>query len=169
MRDTYIAGGLAIVVITIGIVFFMQDDASVSNASPSEETTSIPVSVSFTELAQGTKSSIASPANYLITSESQLKELMQIVGSKDKMPTVDFNKSYVAAVFAGEKPTDGYAIKVSKIEDTDVRTVTVTFVEPDNSCTKKSSATSPYALIELPKTSLVFTHQKEFTTSSCLQ
>lgn len=67
------------------------------------------------------------------------------------MPSVDFSKSYVIAVFAGTEPTGGYSISVDKITDADgVRSVSVIIDEPGAECTVVEEITSPYQFVVVP-------------------
>jgi hypothetical protein len=163
--------GAAVVAIGIGVVVFLYGGENFSNTSPSTTNTAqlAVVAISFTKLAQGVKSTVSTRTNYLITSASELEKLWQMVDARGKTPVIDFTKNYVAAVFAGKVPTTGYAIAVSKVEDTNVRIVTVTLTKPESGCIEGQLITSPYALIELPKTSLQFTHEDQTATTNCSQ
>src|SRR5665811_1832324 len=90
--------------------------------------------VPFTKIAQGMQSNVSTRANYLITSPSALSKLWKLIDATTTPPEIDFNRDAVVAVFAGERPTTGYAISVAKIEDTGMRTVSVTIAKPDTTC-----------------------------------
>jgi hypothetical protein len=171
MRNHIIVGGAIVVAIIIGVLAFLYSDRN-SNASPSavvENHSAItPIAVPFTEIATGTQSTVTARTDYLITSADQLNKLWNMIDAKGNPPTIDFSKNAVAAVFAGEKPTAGYAIAVSAIEDTGVRMVTVILSEPDGSCSEKKSAVAPYELVTFPVTALSLTHQDEATTTGCV-
>lgn len=141
-------GGFIVAVIVVVILITVYG-SSISNTSSLAATP-----VSFTKLAQGTQSTVSKPTNYLITSANELEKLWKIVGAKGNPPSVDFTKNCVAAIFAGT---------VSRVEDTDVRTVTVT----GTSCSLKKATTTPYELITLPTTSLEFTHEDISITTAC--
>jgi hypothetical protein len=166
MREKHVIVGLAIALVAISIATILQMR---TNDSPIIAESLEPTPVPFTELTRGATSAIATSTNYLITSESQLEKLWQLVDAEGDVPKVDFNTQYVAAVFAGQRPTTGYAIEVSKVEDTTVRTVVVTLAKPGSDCVTGQSVTAPYAIIVLPKTPLTFTHQNEATTTLCSQ
>ncbi len=123
--------------------------------------------VPFTTLAQGTDSTVASRTNYLITTQSQLAELWTFLKQPPPVPTVDFSSKVVAAIFAGELPTTGYSIAVAAVEDAGKRIVKVDIEKPDQSCVLAQSTTAPYQVVELPKTSLPFTHDDIWTTKVC--
>lgn len=170
MRSALIMGGVVLAVVIIAVLVFLYSGGNL-NTVPSAATENHPIvtAVPFTKLVQGTQSGVSIRTNYLITSASGLEKLWKMIVANGKMPVVDFTAYSVAAVFAGEKPTDDYAIAVSKVEDTNVRTVVVTLAQPDASCKPKHSATAPYELIVLPKTSLTFTHEDRIATTSCSQ
>ena len=166
-REMFIIGIVVVIAIVVGWFIFVQNGGTFDDLSSPSSIRAQSVSVPFTELARGTQSDITTRVNYLITASSELEELWKLIGGKDKAPVIDFSKSAVAAVFAGEKPTTGYAVTVSKVEDTNVRTVTVLIQEPGDNCEKNESVTKPYSLIEIPKTSLTFTHEDQTTTVNC--
>lgn len=172
MRDTLIVIGLALVAILIGVFMFLYGQGNLSgpsSAAVSYTPTPAAVDVPFTPLAQGEQSTVSTRANYLITSKSELADLWKMVDARGQIPVVDFTTNNVIAVFAGKEPTAGYTIAVSKIQDTSTREVTVTLSAPGGSCVLAQKVTAPYQIVELPKTSLNFTHQDILTTTSCLK
>jgi len=167
-RSIIILSSSIVIAITIGVLAFIYGGNNLSNiSSTSAGENPAAVAVPFTNLAHGVSSKVSTRTNYLITSKSELEKLWEIIDASGKTPSVDFSKNYVAAVFAGKKPTSGYDVVVSKVEDTNVRTVTVTLINPGDNCSEKSSFTAPYALIELPITQLSFTHEDKTATNDC--
>jgi hypothetical protein len=162
-------GGVVLAVIIIEVLVFLYSGNL--NTIPSVAIENLPTItvVPFTKLVQGMQSSISTRINYLITSTDELEKLWKMISASEKIPTVDFTRYSVAAVFAGEKPTNDYTIAVSRVEDTNVRTVIVTLAQPTASCKPKHSITAPYELIVLPKTSLALTHEDRIATTSCSQ
>jgi len=161
---------VALVAIVIGVVVFLYSSSSSTAPSSATGNNQAAVAVPFSPLVNGVHSNVQTRTNYLITSETELNKLWKMIDASGEMPNVDFNKNYVAAVFAGAKPTVGYSVQVSKVEDTaDARNVTVTLINPGSNCAEKSSVTAPYTLVELPKTSLPFTHEDQVTTINCSQ
>lgn len=126
------------------------------------------VAVPFTELATGLHAKVDWRANFLITSAPEMSELWKIIDAAGQTPVINFDTNDVIAVFAGDKPTGGYSIAVSRVTDGTLRTVTVTLTSPGGSCFLAESLTSPYQIIEIPKGSLPLTHQDEVVTQSCL-
>ncbi len=173
MKDTLIIVGLALVAVIAGSFIFLYGRGSLSNASSSAVTYGAPgaaaATVPFTELAQGAHSTITVRANYLITSKAELAKLWKMIDARAQVPVVDFAKNDVIAVFAGKKPTAGYAVAVSKVEDTNTREVTVALTSPGGNCVLAQSVTEPYQVIELPKTALALTHVDQEITASCLR
>ena len=154
---------VAVIAIVIGVYMFYsgQGASSFPNNQPSA------VIVPFTALADGARSKVSSRVNYLITTQEELAELWKFLEEPPPVPKVDFNKKVVAAVFAGEVPTSGYDIAVVEVQDADKRVVKIELVKPDDSCILAQSLTAPYQVIELPKTSLPFTHADTWTTKTC--
>lgn len=158
--------GVALAAVLIGTIasFFSYNNSTSTTAS----TQSAAVAIPFEELASGVRSSVPSRVNYLITSSSELVRLWAMLGTPAKVPPVDFSKNEVVAVFAGQKPTTGYTIVVSKIQDDGAgRMVTVDVMEPNAGCATAQSLTEPYQIVQVPKTSLPFTHEDQTSTTSC--
>jgi hypothetical protein len=124
--------------------------------------------VSFIELAHGTQSEVSERANYIITSTEQLRALWRLLDTPSKVPTVDFEKSDVVAVFMGDQPTTGYDIKISAVEDSEERTVFLSLAIPGTNCFAGQALTSPYQIIEVPKTALPMGHKDEENVTRCL-
>ena len=171
MRDTFILVGLAAVALVLGSYILLYGRGTLSDTSLSAGTqnSSAAVDVPFTDLLQGTRSSVTGRVNYVITSKSQLEELLKMISTTDPMPNVDFSTHDIIAVFSGEKPTGGYAISVSKIADSVVRMVTITLASPGSACVLSQSTTDPYQIIAVPKTSLPLVHEDQTATTSCPQ
>lgn len=162
MRNTLTIGVLALAVIVIGAFVFLRGPNNFSN-----ENSAAAVAVPFTELAHGTQSTIGRRVNYLIASPEQFRELWELIGAEEPLPDIDFSESAVAAVFAGEKPAAGYDIAVSRVEDADARTITITLTEPGSDCVLAQVITAPYQVIKLPGTTLKLVHEDISTTVSC--
>lgn len=166
-KDTFIVAGVALVAITIGTYFFLSGNVKNSSSASVSESQTSAVAVPFTSLASGTRSTVDTRVNYFITSSTQLNELWKMVDAKGQPPKVDFTKEAVIAVFAGQQPTGGYAIQVSKIMDSTSRLVSVTIQKPDSTCKPKATATMPYELVTIPATTLPLAHEDISTTVSC--
>jgi hypothetical protein len=161
MRNSLLLGGIAGLAIGVGVLIFLYGGDVFNTPS------SAAVSVPFEELTQGTHSSVLTRTNYLITSAEQLNELWKMTDANGTPPIIDFNESYVAAVFAGQEPTAGYKIAVSKIEDGSARTVAIMLTEPSDTCVLAEVETTPYQIVVFQKTPLPLTHVYQTATGTC--
>jgi len=173
MRDIATTIAVGIVAVTIGVFVFSYVDgpiALITRDAPG----ATPVSphlgpVVFTQIAHGAHSSVTRRTNYIVTSSSELTELWKMIEVEGQPPAIDFATHEVIAVFAGKEPTAGYDIKVSQVEDSASRKVTVLLTKPGGSCLLAQSVTNPYQVIVVPKTALDLTHEDLLTTVGCLQ
>lgn len=167
MRDKIVIISIAVLAIVIGVLVFLSGGTTVSQkeytSEPNNPVTVVPVP--FTKIVTGTKSTVATRANYLITSASELTELWKMIDAKGKPPVVDFTKEAVIAVFAGKESTSSIAI--AKIEDAQTRTVSISITKPEGSCANKIAATSPYMIAAVAASSLPLTHHDVLTTTKC--
>jgi len=167
MKDTPIIAGVALLAVAIGVYFSLNGNIEKSLPATVSESQTSAVAVPFTPLAKGTRSTVSDRVNYFITSSTQLNELWKMVDAKGQPPKVDFTKEAVIAVFAGQQPTGGYAIQVSKIMDSTSRLVSVTIQKPDSKCMVTQSFTAPYELVTIPATSLPLAHEDIPVTKIC--
>lgn len=171
-REFLIIIGLALVAVVISVFVLLQGSNKLSDwlfgqATVDGQLSGAAVVVPFTKIAQGSQSAIERRVNYFITSVDQLNTLWKMVDATSTPPAIDFKKDAVIAVFAGEQPTTGYAIMVSKIEDSSTRLVSITLARPDGNCMVGQAFTAPYELVTLPATSLPLAHEDTSTTISC--
>lgn len=167
MKDTPIIAGIALIAVAIGVYFFLNGDLKSSSPATVSESQVSAVAVPFTPLASGMRSKVTDRVNYIITSPVQFNELWKMVDAPGAPPEVDFTKEAVIAVFAGEQPTGGYAIQVSKIMDSTSRLVSVTIQRPSSACMVTQSFTTPYELVTIPATTLPLAHEDISVTKSC--
>jgi hypothetical protein len=163
MRETLTIIGIAVVAALVGLVAFTYSEAPAPAAEVPRGT-----NVYFTELASGDQSTVTRRVNYLITSPEELTKLWGMITTEVEQPTIDFENRQVIAVFAGEEPTAGHTIRVTRVRDGDSRQVEVLLTSPGGSCILAEELTQPYYVIELPKTELALTHTNTATTTSCL-
>jgi len=156
MRTVLVFVGLVLLAVVAGVFMTSSD-----RGGPAA------VTVPFTALAEGSRSEVTSRVNYLIDTQEELAELWKLIEEPPPVPTVDFSTKVVVAVFAGEVPTAGYDIAVAEVEDADKRMVKIELTRPDEGCVLAQSMTAPYQVIELPKTSLLFTHADTWVIKSC--
>ncbi len=126
------------------------------------------VTQSFESLASGTAASVELRANYVITTQADLSKLWQMIPDAGPQPDVDFTKYDVLAIFAGQKPTAGYKVSVTKITDSDKRAVYITLTNPDSTCLLAQSLTSPYEIVKVSHTDLPLTHFDTTARVGCL-
>src|SRR5690349_22975578 len=79
--------------------------------------------VSFKTIAKGLRSGIREPSQIAVRSQSEWQKLWRQHSSASTapapLPTVDFDKEIVVAVFLGEKPSGGYGVEISSAEVAD--------------------------------------------------
>lgn len=169
MQNKFIIIGVAVVVVVISVLVFFSGSDNVSNSQPSlaNNTTVAVTAVPFTKLVQGAHSRIAMRANFLVTSSTQLNELWKMIDATSTPPAIDFKTNAVIAVFAGEQPTAGYAISVSKVGDADARRVSITLTRPGSNCMTGQVRTAPYEIAVVPVTSLSLTHEDIQIIADC--
>ncbi len=172
MKDIFILTGIALVAFAVAGVFFMFGMGQQHTHAPVSE--NIPYSKNISQLphmiAQGTKAPINTRINYLINSRSKLKQLWSLIYESNAVPipSIDFSKYNVAAVFAGIKPTVGYSIMITSILDTAKKQIAiVTITHPGPSCTVGPPKTSPYEIALIPKPTLPLSHTYIIKTSFC--
>lgn len=165
MKDLFLVGGLCVTAIVAGLLLYFYGSTLLS--SRGEE------GVAFRSLTSGAYAvSVDAEKNYRLTSRDELAALWGLVYGKSQpsIPSVNFDVEEVLAVFGGTHSSGGYAIKVTKIIDTELaRTVYIEQTEPAENCPVASSVTSPYELIVLPKLegSKKLTHIDTVVTKSC--
>jgi hypothetical protein len=159
--------GVSVAAIAVGIAVFSHPDTNPVQ-TPTTDTIEV-ASIPFREIAHGSHSAVSRRVSYLITSPTGLLALWKMIDAEGQPPEVDFTYENVIAVFTGNVPTAGYDIKVSKIEDTQSRMVTVLITKPGASCLLADSVTNPYQIIALSKTALAVGHEDQEKTISCLQ
>lgn len=168
MRDILILISLALASLIVGtMIYFLSDGKNTASRQIANSAQAASI-VAFAPIVSGFNSSVTERKNYLITSSTQLSELWKMFATNSKPPVVDFVSSNVIAVFAGQKPTGGYSISVSKIKDSDTRTVTVLLSRPDKNCVLTQALTAPYQIIKIPKSTLPLDHTDISTTTPCL-
>jgi hypothetical protein len=181
MKDLLIILGMIVATGVVGAYLYFYTPASLmhlpyvvsptgtSPGSP-EAPAPRPVAVSFTTITTGTHAGgVTARKNYLATDSAGLTKLWKLAfGTSSTTPTVDFTEQEVVGVFAGKKPTGGYAISVSKVEDTaTARTLFVTITVPGPTCMVTESLTTPYTVIALPMSWLPLAHVDATSTTDC--
>lgn len=170
LHEVHLVLGMVLVMIAIGVmVFFYKEpeNREISSNIWNAEDSSTARVVPFKSLASGLQSKVAMRVNYFITSAAELEELWKIVDVADSPPKINFDKEAVIAVFAGQQPTAGYSVQVSKIVDSGARLVSITLTAPAANCLVGQALTAPYEVITVPATSLPLVHEDVQTTVGC--
>lgn len=108
--------------------------------------------------------------NYVINNNEDWQSLWNKVYSIQKptppLPTVDFSKDIVIAVFQGVQGSGGYSIEIIKIVEAENSIkVFVRETSPGPSCTVTDALTQPYHIIKISKTDkeVIFKTEKKIT------
>ncbi len=121
-------------------------------AAPTEVRKSLSIDIMVT----GSPSQALPDFNHLtVTSPNQWKQSWNAIFASFKpippLLEVDFTKYTVVAVFAGQKPTAGYTIRVTSVEEEDKRlAVRVKEYWPGNNCITAQAVNYPYQIIKFP-------------------
>ena len=122
-------------------------------------------------LAQGQNAAgVNERVNYRIADAGQLNTLWQMVYTNDGpvVPDIDFSRKEVLALFDGSHSTGGYGIRLDGVHDKDgVRTINITHIEPGDSCVPAAGITSPFVIVEVPKTALPLSHDEVTQITEC--
>ena len=170
MRDLLIIVGMCVAAIAVGawLYFYGPNDfvapseqtvASVETAT-AEVVAPESVDIAFGIIGHGsTATGVTMRKNYAVYTAEEYARMWKLTGSTEKMPTIDFKKSYVIFVFAGSRPTGGYAISVDAVSDTtDARSVSVLIEKPGVGCITTQALTSPYQIIRVPVSTASLSH-----------
>jgi hypothetical protein len=109
-------------------------------------------------------------ANYRITDATQFAALWQMIyaDSGPVLPTIDFSKYEVLAIFDGSHSSGGYDVGVGTITDTNgARTITIVHTQPGDSCVTSGAVTSPFSIVEVTASTLPVTHVDQTETKQC--
>ena len=110
--------------------------------------------VSFKTIAKGFRSGIREPSQIAIRSQTEWQKLWRQHSSASTapapLPTVDFAKEIVAAVFLGEKPTGGYGVEISSAEVADSSlTVFVKETSPKPGAIVTQALNQPFHIVRI--------------------
>ncbi len=171
MKDTLILTAIAIVGIAIAVAFLWFGSGQQHVSAPATSTSSM---VAFKSppriLAQGVVAPVDIRVNYLIKNDSELKQLWTLIygAAVSTIPSVNFSKYDVAAVFAGTQSTTGYSISVFGMKKTPKKEIAIiTITHPGPSCVVEKKHTSPYVVVLLPSSSLPLSHIDITKTNFC--
>ncbi len=104
-------------------------------------------------IAQGEDSRIVEPRRFVIRDPQAFAAIWAAHAGPDAAPpAVEFDSHMVAAVFAGERPSPGYAVTIAGTErEADALVIAVTETEPDPTAVFAQIVTSPYHVVRLPR------------------
>jgi len=171
MKKYVVVGVVIVLVIVAGVAVYTSGAMKSAGGTIALGTGSgSAADVPFEKIASGVTSEVHVRANYLVDSPEKLAALWQLLPGASAMPTVDFAKKSVIALFAGDSPTTGYGLSISGINDTaSARVVHVVLTKPGASCITGQMVTQPYVVFEVSKTDLPFSHTDTETTNACAQ
>ena len=156
-RDVLTILGLCLLAIVAGIVL--------------PRLTHIPAGVSFAVIEKNDQSgSIDERKNYRIHSVEELQALWTLVygNTRSSLPTVDFSKNEVLAIFDGTHSSGGYGVSVQTVHEVQGnRVVAIERTVPGVSCSVTENITSPFVMIQLPKSSLPISREETERTVEC--
>ena len=108
---------------------------------------------SVVTVAKGVDSRLVEPRRFVIRDAQSFAAIWSAHAGPDAPPpAIDFDTRMVAAVFAGERPTPGFAVTVTGTRrDPDTLVVVVEEAQPDPSSMMAQVITSPYHIASLPR------------------
>jgi len=111
----------------------------------------------FETVEMCTQSGVEKQQNIIIQGQEAFKGLWELtykdVNPVPLMPEIDFEKYTVVAVFMGQKPTGGYGIEITKVEENEKNiVVTVKQTSPLEGSMVTEVLTSPAHIVKIKKT-----------------
>lgn len=177
MRHILTVLGMCVAAIAIGTALYFYgpeelNEAAALDASGAAVATSEPLEdISFAVIAEGQNAAeVTERKNYAVYDEEEFARLWEMAYGSDApaIPEVDFERFYVIGVFAGVKPSGGYAIAVTQVADSNAaRTVSIALTSPGADCTVTDAFTSPFELIRVPASSLELVREDAPRTLNC--
>lgn len=110
--------------------------------------------VTFATIARGQHSGIEEAREAVVRSASEWKAVWKEHAPGQPAPAVDLNRSTVAGVFLGSRPTGGYAVEITAVErDGDDVIVVYRETKPDPNAMVTQVLSSPYHLVRFERVS----------------
>jgi len=112
---------------------------------------------------KGDNSGVLLPQNSIADSEESWHALWRQHMASDNaaVPEVDFARSIVVGVFAGQKPSAGYAVQIMEIKSIpNALVVNYTETTPPANAMSAAMITHPYHIKVIPKTNLIIQFKK---------
>lgn len=117
--------------------------------------------MSFTTVDRGFQSGVRERKALVVKSEKEWRELWEMHSSffapAKPVPSIDFDKEMIVAVFAGEKRTGGYVIEITVIEEDRAKQqlrVVYRETKPPAGVMVTQVLTQPYCIVRLKKIDL---------------
>jgi hypothetical protein len=116
-----------------------------------------PTPIAFTTIAKGDQSTVTQSDSVVIsdvgTWEDTWDRLTAHLINPEPAPEVDFNEYILLAHFMGQKPTSGYEVEFTEVLEgaTDI-SAAIREISPAPECMLAQVITSPYHVIQVPKT-----------------
>ena len=104
----------------------------------------------FSVLEKGSYSAISSERFGVFRDQDSFKAMWieHHAAVSAEMPALDFQKYMVLGAFAGTKPSGGYNLEITKIEENqDYLEVMLLLTQPDYNCFVSSVLTQPYVIV----------------------
>jgi hypothetical protein len=107
----------------------------------------------FATVAQGPMSNIEGPRTVVVRTAAEWRALWNEHDPGHAPPTVDFGQSMVVGVFAGSRPSAGFAVEITGVKTDGDRTI-VEYAErqPSRDEFVAQVVTSPFHLVRLMRT-----------------
>jgi PrcB C-terminal len=152
--------GLTLTLFAVGCGGSGSRSSSTAAGVTSSGTTTTTTSLAFRSLERGAQTGVVNTppdafATQVVTSDADLDLLWQAHGSSAARPTVDFSQERVAALFLGERPTNGYGIEVVGVAEINSGTgVEVSYVRtsPAPGQLGTPAVTQPFDLVAINDT-----------------
>jgi len=125
---------------------------------------SLATELAFNTIDKGFMSGVRQRQLLVIKSEAQWKEIWQVhvglVSPAREVPSIDFDKEMVVAVFLGERSSGGYGVEIKAVEqDREKRQLRVVLREtkPAGGAMVIQALTQPYHIVKVKKSELPVT------------
>ena len=109
--------------------------------------------IALATVARGDGSRIVEPRRVVVRTADEWRALWAAhVGPGGEAPAIDFASEMVAAVFAGERPTPGYAVEITGVmEERDGLRIFCRETRPPAGLLAAQILTSPFHIVRLPR------------------
>lgn len=142
---------LLIAVVVIGGIYLFLSKNQIPNSNTTGE------SIPFENIEKNSQSggTITNKENFIIVEQEEWSRLWNLLTDrifpKPELPTVDFEKESLIAVFQGQKGSGGYSIEIIEVQKIgNMITIFINESEPGSSCNTTSAMSEPYHIIKLP-------------------